>query len=914
MKMMMNKTQAIQYLINTMSLRAPQSRSLILFADYLENKAGTQILNRQKDKIEMPALELITRSYAKNVNELVKFENFERSFPSYTFSLATGVGKTRLMGAFVAYLSLVYDFKYYLIVTPGNTIYRKLVEDFSDASKPKYVFKGLKEFSSTKVKIVTKENYEQHRKKQLFDNNVDINIFNIQQFSQQDLINQKGITKFSEFLGESYFDYLKNLENLVILMDESHHYSSISNLKSLDRIDPLFGLEFTATPYILEGTSKKNLVSKKNIFYLYNLGNAIRDEYVKEPWIGTEADIDFTNWDPNSVESDIRKLQLAAYFHERAKFHLKRYSEENDKKLVKPVLLVVAKDIYHANELSKFINSNKFRDGLYVNKVITIHTKQTGEASDKAIEDLLSLEDSTNLIEIVVHVNMLKEGWDVANIYTIAPMRTSAAQILTEQTIGRGLRLPYGERTGDEIVDKVVIVAHENYAKVIEEARNSQLIQPTNIEYINNKDIQLVKDLFKVKNIIISSVEQEIKNYPEILKILNDNVYSNSLYKDNNDENKKLIVNGEVEKIAEYLSYNQASNKYKNTELEEFINNNFDNIQIQEIKDVVKNLSSKHEIIIPKIDIDEDFGEFIIKDFNLDTNQLSKYTSEILIKEQILQQKNKKVSEQTLVTSISSLGDDLFFDPLNKIISSLQEFPLIDYSENKDLLVKLVNQAINFYEKIYKKEALHNVLNNNYNLIAEEIYNQIVKNKQFKKNSSLVSKISQNFVGIYAHNFSISRDEKIVTLDSQFNSFSRDKLYGEFIKASHKIYRFDSSDEVRFAYLLEKDSEVIKWLRPSPKQFDGLYWKDKLGKSHHNYEPDFVVELKKDIILAEIKPNKNIDDFDVQQKKIVAEQYCKVVNENINNFGIYKSWKYLIIPTEKILAQSTIRNLFSILN
>jgi len=910
----MNKIEATQYLINTMSLRTPQSRSLALFADYLENDVGEKILKRRNNKIDMPTLELDTRTYAKNINDLIKFENFERSFPSYTFSLATGVGKTRLMGAFVAYLNLVYNIKYYLIVTPGNTIYRKLVEDFSDANKPKYVFKGLKEFSSTKVRVVTKENYQQNQKKELFDNNLEINIFNIQQFSQQDLDNQKGITKFSEYLGESYFDYLKNLENLIILMDESHHYSSISNLKSLDRIDPLFGLEFTATPYIVESNSKKNLVSKKNIFYLYNLGNAIRDEYVKEPWIGTEADIDFTKWDPNSVESDIRKLQLAVYFHERAKFHLKKYSEENDKKLIKPVLLVVAKDINHANELSKFINSKKFRDGLYINKVITIHTKQTGEASDKSIEDLLSLEDSKNLIEIVVHVNMLKEGWDVANIYTIAPMRASAAQILTEQTIGRGLRLPYGERTGDETVDKVMIVAHENYTKVIEEARNSKLIQPTNIEYINNKDIQLVKDLFKVKNIIISSVEQEIQKNSKILKILNDNIYSNSFYKDNNDEKKKLIVNDKIEKIAEYLSYNHASNKYQNPELEEFIKNNFDKIQIQEIKDVAKNLSNMHEIIIPKIDIDEDFGEFIIKDFNLDINELTKYNSEILIKEQALQLKNKKVSEQTLVTSISSLGDDLFFDPLNKIITSLQEFPLIDYSEHKDLLIKLVNQAINFYEKIYKKEALHNVLNNNCNLIAEEIYNQIVKNKQFKKNSSLVSKISYNFEGIYPHNFSISVGEKIVTLDSQFNTFSREKIYGEFTKASHKIYRFDSSDEIRFAYLLEKDADVIKWLRPSSKQFEGLYWKDNLGKSHHNYEPDFVVELKKDIVLVEIKPNKNISDFDVQQKKIVAEQYCKIVNENINNFGICKSWKYLIIPTEKILAQSTIRNLFNILN
>ncbi len=57
----------------------------------------------------------------------------------------------------------------------------------------------------------------------------------------------------------------------------------------------------------------------------------------------------------------------------------------------------------------------------------------------------MSLE-SDDKTEIVIHVNKLKEGWDVTNLYTIVPLRASASDILTEQTLGRGLRLPYGER------------------------------------------------------------------------------------------------------------------------------------------------------------------------------------------------------------------------------------------------------------------------------------------------------------------------------------------------------------------------------------------------------------------------------------------------------------------------------------
>ncbi|WP_267878397.1 DEAD/DEAH box helicase family protein [Thiocapsa marina] len=61
----------------------------------------------------------------------------------------------------------------------------------------------------------------------------------------------------------------------------------------------------------------------------------------------------------------------------------------------------------------------------------------------------------------VIHVNMLKEGWDVTNLYTIVPLRAANARVLIEQSIGRGLRLPYGVRTGVTTVDRLNIVAHD---------------------------------------------------------------------------------------------------------------------------------------------------------------------------------------------------------------------------------------------------------------------------------------------------------------------------------------------------------------------------------------------------------------------------------------------------------------------
>jgi hypothetical protein len=66
------------------------------------------------------------------------------------------------MGAFITYLNLVYGIQHYLIVAPGNTIYRKLVDDFKLPNNPKYVFKGIAEINANTARIITKDNYEQN--------------------------------------------------------------------------------------------------------------------------------------------------------------------------------------------------------------------------------------------------------------------------------------------------------------------------------------------------------------------------------------------------------------------------------------------------------------------------------------------------------------------------------------------------------------------------------------------------------------------------------------------------------------------------------------------------------------------------------------------------------------------------------
>lgn len=131
---------------------------------------------------------------------------------------------------------------------------------------------------------------------------------------------------------------------------------------------------------------------------------------------------------------------------------------------------MIARDTTHAAALLELVQSDTFFEGRYKDKVIQVDSSRTGADEEEMITRLLKVEHTEEPTEIVIHVNMLKEGWDVANLYTIVPLRAANARILIEQSIGRGLRLPYGKRTGVTAVDRLNIVAHDRFQEIIEEA------------------------------------------------------------------------------------------------------------------------------------------------------------------------------------------------------------------------------------------------------------------------------------------------------------------------------------------------------------------------------------------------------------------------------------------------------------
>ena len=97
-------------------------------------------------------------------------------------------------------------------------------------------------------------------------------------------------------------------------------------------------------------------------------------------------------------------------------------------------------------------------------------SSKSGAEEEEMVRRLLAVESVDEPTEIVIHVNMLKEGWDVTNLYTIVPLRAANARTLVEQSIGRGLRLPYGKRTGVAAVDRLNIIAHDRFQEIIDDA------------------------------------------------------------------------------------------------------------------------------------------------------------------------------------------------------------------------------------------------------------------------------------------------------------------------------------------------------------------------------------------------------------------------------------------------------------
>lgn len=872
----------LHHVAGRLSLRAPQRESLDALATAIA--ATPDMLNPKRD---VEALLEVLKS------EFPRLSDFEREFPSLCFALATGVGKTRLMGAFISYLHLAHGISNFFVLAPNLTIYNKLIADFTP-NTPKYVFKGIAEFAINSPKIITGDDYEVKGRALDAFTSVSINIFNISKINSEVRGGKSPrIKRLSEYLGDSYFNYLAQLPDLVLLMDESHRYRADAGVRALNELKPLLGLELTATPFT---ESARGPVPFKNVVVDYPLARAMDDGFVKEPAVVTQRNFDATQHTKEEIERI--KLMDGIRLHEATKVELLTYAHENDVAVIKPFMLVIARDTTHAAQLLELMESAAFFDSRYKGKIIQVDSSKSGAAEEEMINRLLAVESRNEPTEVVIHVNMLKEGWDVTNLYTIVPLRAANARTLIEQSIGRGLRLPYGKRTGVTAVDRLNIVAHDRFQEIVDEANNPEnplrlkqviLDMPSDTE--KTESVTVGSNLDGLINGKVSGMDYSaLDNNPPVFSGIAEMTVAQFAIAELNKlqhnpgtvATSKALLNADVQKsviqaVTEHLSAGQQSL--------------FDAENPLDVADIVAKTTAllvNHTIDIPRVVVvpkgEVSYG---YKPFTLNLSGLNLQPSE---RDMVIHslQTNKQESMAAQVGLIEA-------KPENTIVRALIDYDDISYDDHADLIYDLATQAVAHLHSYLSEDEVNNVLSYHCKLIAEAIHTQMAEHF-WERADTYEVEVRSGFTPLKTCAYTVGAGQSVLSYRDTVSDKSKIKqmLFGCFSKCLYPVQKFDSDTERRFAVILERDAQ--KWFKPTKGQFK-IFYKD--GAEHPEYVPDFVAETEDCVLMVETKSQAEMADQKVQAKADAAVKWCENAGDYLLKNG-GKTWKYLLIPHDEV--------------
>ncbi|WP_040694339.1 DEAD/DEAH box helicase [Nocardia vinacea] len=354
--------------------------------------------------------------------------------------LATGVGKTYLAAALIDYLA-AQGVRNILIVTPGSTIQNKTVDNFTPGH-PKFV-----PGAEYQPLLITADNFSRGQVGDaLHDETVlKVFIFNVQQLTKPSVKTSRKTRDTDEFIGQGLYDHLRDVDDLVVIADEHHVYREKAKAfgAAVRELNPRALVGLTATP---------DEADVNKVVFHYSLAEAIADGLVKTPVIVYRED----------GQKDIEtQLSDACLLRARKEVVWHSWSAQNGHAQISPVLFVVCQDIKDAEKVANILTREGYLPG--AGQVLLV----TSESSDKALAQLAAVESPDSRVRAVVSVNMLKEGWDVKNIGVIVGYRALASSTLTEQVLGRGLRLPFGSRVGIAAIDHVDLVAHDSYRRLL---------------------------------------------------------------------------------------------------------------------------------------------------------------------------------------------------------------------------------------------------------------------------------------------------------------------------------------------------------------------------------------------------------------------------------------------------------------
>jgi type III restriction enzyme len=502
---------------------------------------------------------------------------------------------------------------------------------------------------------------------------------------------------------------------------------------------------------------------------------------------------------------------------------------------------------------------------------------------------------------------MLKEGWDVTNLYTIVPLRAANSKTLVEQSIGRGLRLPYGRRTGRPAVDRLTIVSHDRFQEIVDEANRPDSIIKTGI--VIGRDIPAKPSkVVTVTSLLDSALSGTQALFPTAEPTPRAPVYTNPREQqialkamevtrqyENDPKRVPTIEALKTPEIkAEIARKVEAALHPLQTELPEA----GDSTLIAEIVGKTIDLQVELSIDIPRIlvvpvgVVQSGFADFDLDDSGINLQPVAK---------DILIQHLRTSERHRLISGDGVIPEDRLEDYL---VRGLIDFDDINYDDHAGLLYKLAGQVVaRLQSYLSDPEDVLNVLQFHQQPLVKLIHAQMLEHYQ-ERATSYEARVSKGFTTLHASSFAVPADEAPRNFRAPVDEklMIKGLLFSGFRKCLYPAVKFDSDTERRFSVILEDAPEVLKWFRPARSDLQIHYAHDS------SYEPDFVVETKTRKFLCELKRASDIDDTDVQAKSAAAVTWCRNASTHATEHGA-KPWSYILIPHDAIATNKTFSNL-----
>ncbi len=476
------------------------------FRYYFCQREAIETLIYLKEVRQIECLSQIIAEFGGSNAELqaLGIKEEEDAWSRYAFKLATGAGKTKVMS-----LCMVWSYfhalresdsemaRHFVVIAPNLTVYERLKEDFGNGrvfdADPLIPPEWRGDWN---LSVVLQDEASGAA------TGGTLYLTNIHRLYDSAKRTKKAAADTYDWMGPAV-SKTKALDNgaalrdriithrrVMVLNDEAHHVWDSGSawneairwlhetLVARSGCSLVAQLDFSATPKDNKGQLFKHIICDTP------LGEAVDAGIVKTPLIGAASQNLQEQPDDNAAYRWERHLLLG---YERWKASRAEWEPSGKK----PLLFVMCEDTEAADQITQRFNTDPLFEQLN-GKTINLHTNLKGklkkvgrgkEARHEFVEDEKAISDedlkalrqlsreldsNTSPYFCIVSVLMLREGWDVRNVTTIVPLRSysSKANILPEQTLGRGLRRMTPPGQANELV---TVVEHPAFASLYQQ-------------------------------------------------------------------------------------------------------------------------------------------------------------------------------------------------------------------------------------------------------------------------------------------------------------------------------------------------------------------------------------------------------------------------------------------------------------